>query len=153
MPNKKIEKKSIVSFGLSNYKDRIEKGELSNSKTIEQWLELNIEYLKLQKVVGGAQKEIHVLDTEITKLSQRRQNLMVHKMQAEVSRQRAETTLINGIICLSDKLTKLEREVMNAIRIGEWNSEECSLDKLPYQWQHNEKYLNALSSALTKISS
>lgn len=153
MPNKKLEKKSIVSFGLSNYKDRIERGELNDSRTNEKWLELNEKYLKLQKIVGGTQKEIHTIDTELTKLSHRRHHLMTQKMQAEVLRQRAETTLINGIICLNAKLTKLEREVIDGIRDGEWNGEECNVDKIPYKWQHNEKYLKALNSALRKISS
>jgi len=137
--------------GNSNFIEQIENDELKDTKTKEEWLELNELLLKQNKIASTSSAEITKLDREIHKLNNQRDSLWTKRLQANTKRQQIETIFVNNLIIISGRLTQIEMEVKEAMDTGEWNGKPISLNELPREWIFNEKYLNAVTKLLNRI--
>ena len=138
--------------GSTNFQEEIDAGRFNDSKTVEQWNELNQTLIKHSGIVSTTKTQISQLDRELHKLNVQRDSLVTKRMEADQKRQEIETEFVNNIMVISGRLTKIELEVQDAVATGIWNGKPLNMAKPPKEWIHNEKYIAAIKKILTRIS-
>ena len=121
-------------IGLVNYKDRIEKGEFNDKRSEAEYIELNNFLIKAQRVMKECKQEAYELDLQIQKLSEKRGAYKKKQMEATVKFQKVNTIMVSSLRIVSGKVTKIELEVVNALRTKIWKGQKFDITNPPREF-------------------